>query len=688
MLGTREILILEKIIKSNISNSKQLSEKLDYSKRQISYSLEKINLELKEMGLKRIVRLKSGEWLYEINSLQALLQKQLPKEKNEFPNVEDYTEPETRYQMEMLLILIETGKVGVEDISDFMKVSRNTVLLDLRKCKELLEAHFCFLDYLPGKGYQIIGSQKKINYLIISIVNQLTRRRKGLREIDRYFTNIKTKTLQVISEYENHFDLRFSDNSFEKLYFLINIFGLRFQMKKEDKETDKIIHSFENDFVGQVIEQVEFPIRDQSDVSWITLALLSANTIFNKSNMTDTKIFEAIHETITIFENKSTLNLLNKTALAHRLFFHLKPAFYRIKYGVPFDDVDLESISTSNLEIRTVYEILKDCIAPIEEYLGREMPDNELRLISFYFGGEILNTTMVGNKARKRAVVVCSNGMIVANLMKQNLEELFPEIQFLTTSSIRDLNKFSQEFDLIFSNIPIGDDIPNYVVQPLMSDTEKSRLRIKVLRDFSLNNVVKQTTDIISIMKKYSQIMNEENLFNELSKYLFSTSNALETIEKPKVSTNYLPLSSYITKENIIHPMEMTASLSWQEALKKACKPLLDQKIVVEEYVDFLLEQMSDEDAHYFINEAIAIPHTLPENGVISQGASLLVSPIPIEFPGNHSVHFIIPFALTNSDQHILAINQVVKLAKDSALQHELLQAQSIDQIHQIIKEL
>ena len=72
---------------------------------------------------------------------------------------------------------------------------------------------------------------------------------------------------------------------------------------------------------------------------------------------------------------------------------------------------------------------MKELIIPIENWLNKAFPNDELDLLSYYFGYQLSSHNKL-NKQRPRAVVVCTNGVMVSKLVRANMEKLFPEIHF------------------------------------------------------------------------------------------------------------------------------------------------------------------------------------------------------------------------------------------------------------------
>ncbi|GEM_PF-409604 len=690
-MNTKDLKLLETIVRSHVTNSQQLKSLVHFSTRQITYSIKKINDELSLHGLSLIKRSNSGEWLYEANDLQKLLiymnQAMVFKEGAipEYIN-DDLAYSEIRRYSELLFILANPKKVTTQEIMAFIGISKNTTRNDLSKIKEKLPLGHT-LVFNPQNGFMIESSVPKYHILLLEAFNFLTEKHATINRFESLFFEDKMFVFAFIHAYEQTFKLKFSDNSLTKLYYLIGLSLASFKRRTKAhanfsydlQELDEF--QMIRNYIDQHYQHAETAI----DYEWLTLLFLSFNTISNKFEMVDSKIYRVIMEMITLFQSKSAIRISNKEELTNRLMNHLRPAIYRIRYDLPFEMDDVVEIVKENHEVSAVLNFVKESIAPLETFLHKEIPETELYLISVYFCSELLNSSVIETQVRKKAIVVCSNGLIMANVMTKTLKEIFPDIQFVASSSVREMDKFVENIDLIFSNQPLASEIPLYIIQPIMNEEEKTRLRNRVLIDFSTNNISRETRNLTEIIRRYSAVQDEGSLQNDIEKFLISYANSLinlvrQSKQEPKISFLELLVSGGII-------LVTEGNLTWKNAMELACQPLLEQQVIEKNYQDILMNQMADEEAYYFLNNRIAIPHSSPENGVIKGGCSLLISINPIIFPGNRPIHFISPFAIRKKENYLLAINQLLQLSKDEEYQQEILLCTTEDEVREKIKD-
>lgn len=226
-MNTKDLKLLETIVRSHVTNSQQLKSLVHFSTRQITYSIKKINDELSLHGLSLIKRSNSGEWLYEANDLQKLLiymnQAMVFKEGAipEYIN-DDLAYSEIRRYSELLFILANPKKVTTQEIMAFIGISKNTARNDFSKIKKELPPDYTLI-FDPQNGYMIESSMAKLHTLLLEVFNYLFERHATVNRFESLFSEEREFVGFFIHTYEQTFKLKFSDNSLTKLYYLIGL---------------------------------------------------------------------------------------------------------------------------------------------------------------------------------------------------------------------------------------------------------------------------------------------------------------------------------------------------------------------------------------------------------------------------------------------------------------------------------
>ena len=156
-LDERSELILSDILVENKIHTEELKEKYNISLRQLMYSVEKINTYLTEKRAETITKNRMGELYVSIKSRKLL--DQWLKEINSQSYVPSELE---RSQLITFMVITIEEELSLQHFVSELKVSKNTILSDLKIVKENLKKYSCELKYTRLKGYFIKGNEFEI----------------------------------------------------------------------------------------------------------------------------------------------------------------------------------------------------------------------------------------------------------------------------------------------------------------------------------------------------------------------------------------------------------------------------------------------------------------------------------------------------------------------------------------------
>ena len=279
-------------------------------------------------------------------------------------------------------------------------------------------------------------------------------------------------------------------------------------------------------------EAAEILVQDlghipKSERLFITLQLLASNVLFS-GFLTDQELpqlRQALKESLEIFERKAIVTLKDKEAFLDKLMLHMKPAYYRMKYHLTTNYSIIEKVSD---EFEAIHFIVKSSIKPLQNYIGCDIPENEIAFITILIGGHLINSGETIH-IKKKAVVVCPNGVSISRLMENSLRDLFPEFYFYDAFSIREFQQLKIETDIVFSVTPIHTDRKLFIVNGLMTEFEKLQLRQRVMKEiFGLNTNIINIDNLLSIVEKHAKINDRPSLERELQQYFTFQDNSME----------------------------------------------------------------------------------------------------------------------------------------------------------------
>lgn len=136
---------------------------------------------------------------------------------------------------------------------------------------------------------------------------------------------------------------------------------------------------------------------------------------------------------------------------------------------------------------------------------------------------------------------------------------------------------------------------------------------------------------------------------------------------------------------NVIQVVE--SATDWQDAIKIACKPLINHKLIEPQYIDAIIKSHEKIGPYYVLGPGIAMPHARPEDGVNQLSLGLTVIKQGVEFgsEGNDPIKLLIVLAATDSNSHIGAIAKLAELFDNQEDIDSIMQSENVDDILKII---
>jgi mannitol/fructose-specific phosphotransferase system IIA component (Ntr-type) len=361
------------------------------------------------------------------------------------------------------------------------------------------------------------------------------------------------------------------------------------------------------------------------------------------------------------------VHLQDKEQFYDQLLVHFKPAYYRMQYRVTLINTMTKRIQRVYPEL---YHVTKKSLAPIENVIGYPIPDDEIAYFTIHFGGWLRKqgTTL---DERKRAIVVCPNGIGISNILVYTLRELFPDLLFLDVLSVRDAADYPLSYDLVFSTVHLRTEALLFVVPPILEVEDKHKLRQQVMQKlygYTIQNL--DVDSLIHIIAQYATIHQQSDLEKALQTHMYTYAQKNTKLqfgeeEKPV-------LEELLTTQTI----QLTAKVTdWKEGIRTASKPLLELGTIEEGYVEAMIESIEVNGPYVVITPGVAIPHARPEKGVRSLSMSLLKLDEAVNFAPDKPVRLIIVLAAADSESHLRALVQLTTLLGEPANIEDILQS-------------
>ncbi|KLI74670.1 transcriptional antiterminator [Lacticaseibacillus zeae DSM 20178 = KCTC 3804] len=675
-MNKREARILSEIIRHPKIDSIKLQQMMGLTGRQLSYSIGHINDALNEQGLPAVKKLGDG-------SLQVKDEvfRFLAKSDDAF-KFDNYHEEEERMYLTLLYLLTTSDNVSLNHVVDYLGISKTTAEKDIRRTRSFLkQRHEMLLKYTRTNGYFIQGSEVAQRLVLNDTVLNLQQYSDSQDVISKTSRVGIEEVVHYAREVEKHLDVTYSDDAFVTLVntLAVNITrNLSGRVKDSKYFDDELTDTTELASITSATNPDW--VRSKADLEWLTLIFLSSNTLRGAFQDEQSPILSAVEKMVNQFEQDTLVKIPNRKAFDKQLLAHLRPAYFRVKYGMHLANIGVDKVFREDSWHKMLFETVKNDLKPLEKLVGKSFPTEEVKLITFYFGG-VLESRKQPDNNQHRAAVVCTNGIISARLMFEHLVRLFPEITFLSATSVHDFEAFDRDYDLVFSTVPLNTHARQYIIHPLMTTEESINLRFRVLNDLGISTQQGSVDQVLQIVKKHATVRDAKGLKNDILAWLVKSNISQD--EETKESQ--LPSLKHYLKPELVQVVD--ASMDWEKALRFSVAPLLDRGIVTQHFEDVLVKQTKDPRSFAFLGTRMAIPHTLPENGALSEAFGFSIFKTPVLFPGKEAISIIVPISLRDTTRHLRAIQQLSRIAEDTELIDKLINTNSSEVAYHLILE-
>lgn len=100
---------------------------------------------------------------------------------------------------------------------------------------------------------------------------------------------------------------------------------------------------------------------------------------------------------------------------------------------------------------------------------------------------------------------------------------------------------------------------------------------------------------------------------------------------------------------------------TWEDAVRAVGRLMVDTGVVEERYIDGMIETVKQLGPYIVIAPGIAMPHALPEKGVLENCMAIITLDPPVEFGNedNDPVYIVLAFGARDKTDHMQALRQV-----------------------------
>ena len=665
----------------------KVSEELNISERTIRYRIEDLNRFFadEKINYKIIV---DNKIIKGFGNLETV-KKQLGEKNYTFSQSE-------RIEIISLILLIHSYGYKADEICDFIDISRSTFKADMRFVREIFEKENLTIISKANKGLIIQGNEIIIRKLLLENFKKVFEvedkklkffEKNNNQKINIIKNYIKTEDIFSAAEYleqvKKDLNKKISDEAYQILIIYILILIKRLEnnltLEKNIQNQEFIKSTADFNAVKENIKMLEkeknFSINE-FEIMKITEFILGAHTYNFKYSFYENWIYieKLADDLIGKVSEKVNINISNDNTLRDGLINHLIPTIYRLK-----NDIELENSIHEEIidQYPGLYSEVKTALKKIEDFIGKEFSENETSFFVVHF---VLSIKRMAEQleTKKKILIVCGLGYGTSNLLKQEMEDFF-DIEVKDLVPLNNLKNIDiSEIDFIITTTDINKkdfSVPVIKVNSIL--TKENIIELLAAGIKNRKNRV-NISEIIKIIKKFSDIQNEEHLTNDLIKYF-------ENLENKKVENFIEPsLTDILPLKNIKIAKYMN---NWEQAVFEAGKILKDNGYIKEKYLYEMIEKIKELGMYMLIGEGIILPHADIGENVIKTGISYLQLKTPVLFQ-NIEIKHIFALASCDKKEHIKGLLELKENIDEKNLKEILEKCQTEKEIFKIIKNI
>ncbi|UOQ95438.1 BglG family transcription antiterminator [Halobacillus shinanisalinarum] len=678
-------------------STKELVEKMKVSQRTIYYDLDQINSWLTEQRLDPIENKHGkGVFLPDRSKYKIVIDNE--------KSFEDWHYQLSKQERELLIkakILLEEHDASMKRFMEITSMSRGTVAKALQAIKQEFQQQGLHLYYKKGMGYHLNGSEEAKRKMLSDVLSTIFSHREWWnvrnevhRMIQPESDEISNQTDQrnhvkgLLYEAEEEMGLTLTDEMVEILSLQILIIKKRVHLQRfihVDSEEKEVLQQTEAYQASMLITQklehlwkVTFP---NDEICFIAMNLLGSKvqhddfSRYTRQELAGLK--QVVQRMISDFQSYSCVIFDDRKGLEENLISHIKPTYYRLKYGVQIANELSDSIQENYQDI---YHLTKRVIMHLEYYVGQPIPDEEIAYITLHFGGW-LTKEKKRVETKFKAIIVCENGIGTSNMLRTQLENLIAGLDVTATLSMREYQSNDYPADIIFStNFIKPKNTPVIHVPAILTNLEKEHVMQRMNELFHSKGLPTNSTDhVIDVVERHATVHEKDELKRALNQLL--ENKPFGTKELRKAMLNELLTDQTIQFKDSVP--------SWEEAITFAAQPLIDQHSIHSHYVDAMIENVKELGPYIVIAPRIAIPHARPDTGVERLGMSLLRLREPVYFSNKekHRAQLIIVLAAIDNQTHLKALAQLTEVLSNEENVNQLIEAHDSDSVIQLINQ-
>lgn len=385
-------------------------------------------------------------------------------------------------------ILMDRQRLTVDELADQLCISETTLQNEFTRLRADLSEYNLNIRIRNNIVY-IVGLEKDRQAALLSMISEEIKNSYfSLDKIQTIFTGVNLKEVrEIIYEVLNRYSYYLDDYSL--LNFLLHI-ALTIELRSNqpllhntgDHTADSLFRTIASPHVIRLVNDLYVKLKEKYNTNYDINDIYQASILMAtrvRSNKEDKvrfsqiedsfgpQISHLINEIITKVKQNYSINLQNDAFLV-RFAFHLKNLVMRLQNRIPITNLQFDKIKD---EYPLIYAISVYIAKIIQSETGLAMPEDEISYIALHIG--ILMEENDSAKKKLKCIIVAPNYNELGIKISKKLSMTFSESLLISdvvtqTPAKEDLKNVDL---LISTNLIESHDIPTYIVEPLVSES-------------------------------------------------------------------------------------------------------------------------------------------------------------------------------------------------------------------------
>jgi transcriptional antiterminator/mannitol/fructose-specific phosphotransferase system IIA component (Ntr-type) len=621
-------------------SAKYLATKFDVSIRTIRYDLELVEDWLNE-NKSTLVKVPNKGMLIKTKAGKEILLERL-----KFISVENRVLSEKeRIRFIALEFLTHDSELTIAEVSESLLLSRNTVMKVLKQVKTYFSENSLELVKVHAKGFKVVGHEifrrrmvVKLFLEMFGISNVVTAMHdEDVREdlLTYCNNNFKdypfeslTDVFSALLDVEEKFNYYLTDFAVAKMIVYLTVMIHRIKGGHTIYESPILAFDDVEKNIALSISEKLMDIYDievsEDEINEIANRLIESKSFISYGPDAEYSLYTYTSEIDTMSkhiieycENELNVRLINDSQLINDLSVHLKSSLMRIKNNKQLEN-DLSDEITKRFPI--VYQIVEESLKKFGNY---KFATQEVAYIALHIRAAYERN--YEENYMSTALVICGEGVSVLNILASTLQRNIPELKIIKTCATSDYAKYKKDIDLVITT----------------SNFKAKSVEVVKVSPFLENE------DIYNIRKTLVKL----NKFKQIYKYN----------ERKQFEGGRIILLEDLLNLDMIH-LNVEAN-DWEDAIRKASGPIVDNKSVESKYVDNMIQAVNELGPYIVIMPEVAFAHARPDETVNKTCMSMITLKTPVEFgsESNDPVSVVFSFAAENGNDHVKALQDLAK---------------------------